>query len=121
MPVARALALALVLVLVGACTGNSGDFESNCTKSCSLPDGGIAQETIRIACCGVHDNPTHSGEEGTDCTPDWVQARIPAFCAGKQIQYFANGCPAFVDCQGNVSYRCDCEAPHTYPSFEGCD
>jgi hypothetical protein len=114
----------LLCLLVGACS-SSGDYESECALSCSLPDGGVLRSQTTIACCGVHENPTHSGEEGSACTPDWVSTRTQQFCsAPPPSPWYWNAGPSAgtvtYDCPANA-FQCSCVAPHTYPSFEGCD
>jgi hypothetical protein len=121
MAMIRSRWLALLFLLSGAACNKSGDFESNCTLSCSLPDGRVVQGARRVACCGEHDNPTHSGEEGSACTEDWVSTRTQQLCDARMMGYFdpdagfvSLTCPA-------DAFHCSCDAPHTYASFEGCD
>jgi hypothetical protein len=117
----RSLLASLLLVACAACT-NSGDFESYCSVRCRLPDGGaLHMDYLRIACCGVHDNPTHSGEEGSDCTMDWVSSHTRQFCQTPVTSWYApDGGSVAYDCPASA-YSCSCTAPETYPSLDGCD
>jgi hypothetical protein len=117
---ARGASLFLVIAALlssAACIDHSGDYESHCRLTCTLPDGGQLAATERIACCGVHDNPSHSGEEGEACVPDWVSTRTQALCAARSF-YQADGgsyvCPA-------EEFTCSCEPPQIYPSYQGCN
>ncbi len=114
------MALCLLLLASTACD-NSGDFESECTLTCSLADGGVVQNQQRVACCGVHDNPSHPNEEGSACTVDWVLSHTQQLCDARTL--WTTGpdggsgpyaCPA-------SAFHCNCAAPHTYPSYRGCD
>ncbi|HET9754655.1 MAG TPA: hypothetical protein VFP52_16910 [Myxococcales bacterium] len=110
-----------VFLLTGAACDNSGDFESNCTLRCALPDGGVLQAPTRIACCGVHDHPSHPGEEGSACTVDWVSTRTQQLCSARKIFYTnADGSLNFLICPPQA-FQCSCDAPHRYPSYDGCD
>ena len=115
------LALGLLLAMP-ACWDDSGDYESTCTVSCDLPDGGAVQTTQTIACCGVHANPSHPNEEGSACTPTWVSTRTQQLCNTFSVttwdadagQFRTQPCAA-------SQFHCTCEMPHTYPSYQGCD
>jgi hypothetical protein len=109
------------LLLLGSACDDSGDYESECTLTCTLPDGGVVQNQQTVACCGVHDSPSHPHEEGSACTVNWVLTHSQQLCA-MQTVYFSDAdagdvaylCPA-------SAFQCSCGGPHTYPSWQGCD
>lgn len=116
----RGLAIS-VLLFAAACFDNSGDFESNCTLSCSLADGGTLENRQRVACCGQHDSPSHSGEEGSACTVDWVNGHAQQLCQTRSLLYGGpDGGLATLVCPAS-QFQCKCSAPSRYPSDLGCD
>jgi hypothetical protein len=111
---------ALLLFAAAACS-QSGDYESNCTLTCSLADGGTLQRQQRVACCGEHDDPSHPGEEGSACTVDWVNGHTQQLCQERSFAspgpdggFTPTVCPA-------SQFQCSCTPPATYPSYDGCD
>jgi hypothetical protein len=122
MIVQRPLVLCLLFAVAACHHDNSGDFESECALTCSLPDGGVLQAGQTVACCGVHEFPTHPGEEGTACTVDWVLGHTRQLCQTPPTNWYVGGDAGYVSyvCPASA-YQCNCAAPHTYPSWEGCD
>src|SRR3954465_4818094 len=88
MAMIRSRWVALLFLLSGPACNKSGDFESNCTLSCSLPEGRVVQGASRAACWAEHDNPKHPGGEEPACPEDWVSTRTQQLCDARMMGYF---------------------------------
>jgi hypothetical protein len=113
-------AIVLLLFAAAACS-QSGNYESNCTLTCSLADGGTLQDQQRVACCHGQDNPAQPGGQHLPaCTADWVNDQTQQLCEARSFFFTSlDGGTTTTVCPAS-QFRCICTPPTLYPDFEGC-